>query len=206
MRGFLHPMPRVVEVPPEDVDLCRRFAVEAELGGMSNVRTLEARKKALKPDQFVGQIGELVGCQHVLGVDPGRAEYVQVRKLRGANPRKGDGGSDMLSVTNVDFKASRMSKWLIRTPWLHHLMVREREYHWETVYVLILVWFPPEGSHRNVIARIEGWARLDERHLTDAVTKWAPQGGLRHELEGTYLMRHRESGLVTAHRRTHDVM
>lgn len=188
-RSFEYGMPWTIVLDPEDVERCRGFGHEMELYGPSHVYTdPTVRRIEGQGNQFTAAIGEFVGSCLVLGMDAGREAYTRAREAHRVDPWKGDGGSDMLSIENVDFKASVWSPG--RNPLDHHLYVRPEEYHPDTVYVFILVGVLASGAVR---ARVMGWTLLYEADRTEYPTRIAQ--GDRYERLARYLMQNREAPL-----------
>lgn len=117
-----------------ELDLAQHFARNATLGGVSRVRGAD-RQTNLVTDQQVGQLGEL-GLSLYLAGTP--LFYQLTRTVRDLAPEQGDDGADLLA-TNIDVKASLMRA--SSDPLKYRLLVRPRERHPDTVYVLALV--PP---------------------------------------------------------------
>lgn len=186
----------------EDLDLCLGYMGEVLIGGLSHVRPDEKeRLERLREDNFMGQIGELVGCRALFGYEEGTAEYVRTRKKAhgpgGRDKFKGDGGTDSLRIENVDFKASRRRVDMDRG--FYWLVVRPPEYRPETVYVLMLVDLdrsPFDYSRWVATVYVMGWAQLGPQHRTDK--KRGKFEGDRWELQARRLQKSPTPPLVAA--------
>lgn len=115
----------------------------------------EDREARLREDQYVGQLGELALHMVVLGVGPGRQAYTARRSIQDRQPYTGDNGYDM-DAYPYDVKTSLMRR--SHDPLTYTLIVRPREWHPSTIYVLALV---DKGDHRTTV-HLPGYARGDE--------------------------------------------
>lgn len=116
-----------------DRERARHFAGNAEVGGTSQVRSGGDRQASLATDQVVGQLGELALSRY-LGGTP--LFYALTRTVRDLDPTRGDDGGDLLA-TNLDVKCSLMRA--SPDPLRYRLLVRPRERHDGSVYILALV-------------------------------------------------------------------
>lgn len=151
-------MQRIV-LGAEEVDLCRRNAKLACLGGRSSVRGAD-RMAALKVDQFVGQLGNAALSVYLTG---GVEAYERSREEANAEPWRGDGGCDLAGLP-LDVKTSLMRN--SRDPYDYRLIVRPAELHDGHTYVLALVEHPAwEGDTlrhmREAAVNLVGWARRE---------------------------------------------
>ena len=137
-----------VTLTPTERARARHFAGNATIGGKSQVRSAVDRQDSLATDQDVGQLGEMALSKY-LGGTP--LFYELTRTIRDLEPTQGDGGGDLLA-TNVDVKASLMRASV--DPLRYRLLVRPRERHLNTVYVLALV-APDVWTTGNVC--LVGW-------------------------------------------------
>jgi len=153
-----------VRLTEGEVELARRMAAAAEIGGKSNFREPGERAAVLSVDQFVGVgLGELACNKYFFSVDA----YVQSREARNARPKDGDGGSDSPGW-KIDYKTSLARK---RNLLSYNLVVRPRERHDGFVYVLALVREEDIESPMPEVNLI-GWATdemLDGRVVSDGV-------------------------------------
>jgi len=114
------------------LDVARRFAEAACMGGSSSVRGSD-RLERLMEDQTVGQLGQMALA---IWKDGHLGEYLIQRAAANTYPTHGDGGADLVG-SNVDVKSSLMrasSDWSA-----YRLPVRPAEMHDGWVYVLALV-------------------------------------------------------------------
>lgn len=146
-----------------ELDTCRRYARQAEIGGRSNIREQVARMEEIGRDQLVGQIGTLALAKWLKGTSAGHHEYALGRQVANRAPTVGDGGADIVG-SNIDVKTS-----LCRYPGKalsdYNLVVRPREWHAGQVYVLALVEAPLECGWREwttVIVHLMGWATAEQ--------------------------------------------
>ena len=143
--------------------LARKHAAKSALGGTSHVRPdTDARQDNLGVDQLTGHLGNLALSLYWYGTTH---PYVMGRTLQDKFPTVGDGGSDLPGL-NVDVKTSLIRK---PDPTLqdYNLIVRPRELHPGTVYVLCLIErqeYPPDNA--ACLAHLMGWA--DARTLENA--------------------------------------
>lgn len=136
-----------------DLAFIRRMAKEAELGGFSEIRSGENRKRNLSNDQVVGQLGTFVGSRHLLGDS---RDYRATRWYANKNKWSGDGGSD-ISGANIDIKTSMVrnkSKDLLT----YKLLVRPRELYDGWIYILSLV---TRITQTEAEVKLIGWASND---------------------------------------------
>jgi hypothetical protein len=139
-----------VEIPPVSMNTVAAMSAAACIGGKSQIRGKD-RKKNLKIDQLVGQVGQYAGSLWLFGSpDP----YLQSRWVANQNPTTGDGGSDFIG-SNIDFKASLVRN-SSRDLLSYRLAVRPRERHDDWIYVLVLV--TKLKKPNPVEACLIGWA------------------------------------------------
>lgn len=115
------------------MQIIKKMAIAAQIGGRSEVRKVEDRIENLKEDQLAGQIGE---CGLHLLVYDDITQYVCRRERMNADKHKGDGGSD-LDELPWDIKTSVMRD--CNDPMTYRLLVRPRERHKDFIYILGLV-------------------------------------------------------------------
>lgn len=139
-----------VALSKADLALVDHHAANAAIGGSSQVRTSATRRSFLGTDQSVGQLGELALSKY-LGGTP--LFYQLTRTIRDLNPHQGDAGGDLLA-TNVDVKCSLMRA--SQDPLKYRLLVRPRERHARSVYVLALVGPDVQSTGR---VHLVGWCR-----------------------------------------------
>jgi hypothetical protein len=125
-----------VKITPGELAGCEPLARAAEIGGQSNIRNGDDRRRTLVEDQLVGQVTALAGCKMLLGTALGHYAYKLSRWAADRNPTMGDGGED-IPLSNVDFKGSL--RRTAKTPQEHHLLVRPRERHPGWIYYAALV-------------------------------------------------------------------
>lgn len=128
---------QIIVVPFTDAQVraVEENAKAASLGGMSNIRESDDRKRALWEDQLAGQLGEAAGSIYTYGsIEP----YQRVRDIRNANPHAGDDGCD-IEGKPIDVKTSNMRG--PADPLSYRLCVRPRERKPNWWYMLALV--PP---------------------------------------------------------------
>lgn len=130
----------------EDEIILRKVTLTDELlenarlacvGGKSYVRAPADRKARIFDDQLVGQVGNLIGAQWLLGEKKGLQAYREVRAIANANPTKGDGGVDLPGF-RIDFKTS-MYRYPHIEPVDYNLLVRPHERHDGWAYIQLLV-------------------------------------------------------------------
>jgi len=123
----------IIQLSPSERERCRHFAASAAVGGRSEVRGRADREHFLVTDQEVGQLGESALSKYIGGT---LLFYELTRTIRDLDPQAGDGGGDLLA-TNLDVKCSVMRA--SPDPLRYRLLVRPRERHADSVYVLALV-------------------------------------------------------------------
>jgi hypothetical protein len=155
-----------VSLSPTDIARSEHFARNAELGGVSRVRSAEDRKASLVTDQSVGQLGEMALSKY-LGGTP--LFYELTRTIRDLDPTKGDEGGDLLA-TNLDVKCSLMRG--SSDPLKYRLLVRPKERKANAVYVLALV--GPYVWQSGEVTLV-GWCR--DRDLPDSCARDGPFAG-----------------------------
>ena len=121
-------------IPDEDSEGIRKNTRLAMIGGSSQIRSNTNRKKTLAYDQLVGQISTYAGSVVLTGSPQG---YWKARDKANKNPHKGDGGVDIIGLSNVDIKGSLMR--YSSDPLRYRLLVRPRERHEGWIYVLGMV-------------------------------------------------------------------
>ena len=121
-----------IKLSSQEIELVKKYSVNAELGGKSNIRSDTNRRSTLAGDQLTAQLGEAALSKFMTGsVDL----YEKTRQERDLDKWHGDKGSDLLGY-NVDVKTSRARRGL---DFPYNLWVREREYHEDTIYFLAIV-------------------------------------------------------------------
>ncbi|HIB44356.1 MAG TPA: hypothetical protein EYO37_10450 [Nitrospina sp.] len=158
-------------IPNEDSEGIRKNTRLAMIGGVSQIRSGKDRQKSLGHDQLVGQISTYAGAVILTGSPQG---YWQARDKANKNPHKGDGGVDIIGLSNVDIKGSMMR--YSSDPLHYRLLVRPRERHDGWIYVLAMV--PQKRPYK---CHLVGWAH--DRDLPDA-----PYNGSIKALHGAYLV------------------
>lgn len=136
-----------------ELNFIRSFAKVAEIGGRSEIyKDNEERQKRLAENQLTGQIGTYAGHKYWFG----HTHLYRVgRYYANKYPFSGDGGSDVPGA-NIDFKAT-LARNLSRDILDYDLLVREKEYKPETIYVHILVIADFE-QNQSAVVNINGWA------------------------------------------------
>jgi hypothetical protein len=130
-------------------DLIISNAKLAEIGGKSQFRSSKQRHNNLSEDQLVGQISTFCGSIILTGSSEG---YIKAREKANKNPKQGDGGVDIIGLSNVDIKGSLMR--YSSNPLNYRLLVRPKERHDDWIYVLGLV--PKERPYK---CHLVGWAK-----------------------------------------------
>lgn len=133
----------------KDTDLIISNAKLAEIGGKSQFRSSKQRHNNLSEDQLVGQISTFCGSIILTGSSEG---YIKAREKANKNPKQGDGGVDIIGLSNVDIKGSLMR--YSSNPLNYRLLVRPKERHDDWIYVLGLV--PKERPYK---CHLVGWAK-----------------------------------------------
>jgi len=133
------------------LDLCFNFAKNCSIGGKSQIRESDDRKKNLLFDNFIGQLGTLAGCIFLLGEEQGLLEYINARNKADKNPFVGDGGKDLLNY-NLDIKCSYMRK--SKSPETYNFLIRPRERHKDWVYLQTLA---QKISSQEFNIHVVGW-------------------------------------------------
>jgi hypothetical protein len=133
------------------LDICFKFAKNCSIGGKSQIRGSDDRKKNLLFDNFIGQLGTLAGCIFLLGEAKGMEEYTKAREQADKNPFVGDGGKDLLDY-NLDIKCSYMRN--SQNPETYNFLIRPRERHKDWVYLQTLA---QKNSNKEFIVHIAGW-------------------------------------------------
>lgn len=152
---------------PETLERIRGHAEACWINGKSHIRGAE-RASAGPEDQMVGQLGEWALARY-MGVEE---TYFSRREQKDLKPWEGDDGTDIDGVP-VDVKTSLMRA--SKDPLRYNLLVRPRERHPETWYVLCLV----ESLETNKVFLVGG---LPERALPTTVDTSGP-------FKGAYRMR-----------------
>lgn len=122
-----------IALTKDHMQVVRRMATAAEIGGRSEVRPSGARIGNLGVDQLIGQIGE---CGLHLWVYEDIEPYVNRRERMNLTPHVGDGGEDLDGLT-WDIKTSMMRAG--NDPTTYRLLVRPKERHPGFIYILGLV-------------------------------------------------------------------
>jgi len=136
-----------------------RDAMKASIGGRSQIRKTDDRRKHLSEDQIVGLVGNYALA---LWRDGDERAYLDMRHSQNRFPTKGDGGYD-LPRCRIDIKTSMMRR--SQDPMTYNLPVRPRERHKGWVYGLALTEsFSIQGLKANplITVHLVGWAREDE--------------------------------------------
>jgi hypothetical protein len=109
-------------------------------------------------DQETGQYGELALHQFFFGKTDGMNRYILQREERNSDKYKGDQGSDLwypeAPAIRVDGKATTMRK--SQNPISYNLVVRPRDWHENTIYVLLM------RPKTEPIMKVVGWALTNE--------------------------------------------
>lgn len=140
-----------------DMSLIISNAKKAEIGGRSQIRKSRDRINSLSEDQLVGQISTYCASIVLTGSSQG---YILARNIANTNPTKGDGGVDIVGLSNVDIKGSLMR--YSSNPLDYRLLVRSRERHPNWIYVLGLV--PKERPYKCYLV---GW--IKDEYLPQSV-------------------------------------
>lgn len=146
-------------IPQKDMQLIWDNTREAQkafsglfMNGKSQFREKTDRKSYMSEDQLVGQISAYCGSAILTGSING---YIKAREKANANPDKGDGGTDIYGLDNIDIKGSMMR--YSQDPLKYRLLLREKERHKNGIYVLSLV--PKERPYKSFLV---GWATDDD--------------------------------------------
>jgi hypothetical protein len=141
----------------EHFTLVKRFAKGSEHDGYSNVHADRNERSAkLSENSLVGQVGEYAAC--VVISDFTMYESKQRKQLeRGI----GDGGSDIPGSTiPIDVKTCNVRRpgaslgFILNTK---HLMVTEKEYSPNMIYVASIVLEAPSHSDEEAEVHVLGW-------------------------------------------------
>lgn len=154
-------------------DTIRKFSTNAEIGGMSNIRSDDDRKQKLKTDQYIGQAGNAALSLYLTGsIDL----YIKTRQKQDENKYRGDNGEDLIGFP-VDVKTSVMRRG---PDFNYHLYVRDREYHRGIIYVLGLM----SESNLNVVSLV---GFKSSEHLPQSIDgrREVPMSGL-DEMSGIF--------------------
>ena len=143
-------------VPEKDMQLIWDNTKEAKvafgglfINGKSQIRKPVARSTFMSEDQLVGQIATYCASFILTGSTQG---YIEARNKANSNPSKGDQGTDIIGLQNIDIKGSLMR--YSSNPLSYRLLVRERERHPNGIYVLALV--PRKRPYKTFLV---GWAK-----------------------------------------------
>lgn len=147
---------KVTTVSGPTLERIRSNAEKAWINGASHIRGGD-RSRMGPEDQLVGQLGEYAIAKY-FGVDE---SYFARREEINRNPYVGDGGSDLVGF-NVDVKTSLMRA--SSNPMKYNLLVRPKELHADTAYVLALV---ADASASDIQVRLVGFAWAED--LPDSV-------------------------------------
>lgn len=137
----------LLKVTPQTRKLVEANAQKTCLGGVSRIFQGEERQERLWHDQLTGHLGEAALCKLITG----NLEAYLRRYEVGRREREGDGGWDLEHEgRKYDVKTSYVTDPIgaLKT---HHLIVREKEWHPEVIYVLALT------DHTYV--KIAGWVK-----------------------------------------------
>lgn len=135
-----------------ELRVIERYARAAELGGRSHVRKPDERCASLRTDQLVGQLCTFAGTMYLTG----KCEmYALARDRANANPYVGDGGTDIPGY-RIDIKGSLMRR--SPDPMTYRLLVRPRERHADTTYILALA----SSVVMPITVHLVGWLSDEE--------------------------------------------
>ena len=148
---------------PEEEEILLAMAGECWLGSDDGQHATKGTQQLdpsqYKVDQITGQYGELALHQLVFGRMDGLERYVLQREQRNANKYAGDHGSDLwfpeLPGYRADAKTSLMRA--NRDPLSYTLIVRPRDLHEDTDYVLLL---RPKAD--EPVIKLIGWCNTNE--------------------------------------------
>ncbi len=135
-----------------EMQMLRRKAQSAMIGGKSNIREKSDRADHLEEDQLVGMIGHYAWSVVHFGTSQ---HFLNQRWISDKNKYQGDLG-DIIGA-NIDVKSSRLNH--SRPILKHSLVVRAREYREDVIYVLVLVDIvnePNRLSQAHLVGWIEG--------------------------------------------------
>ena len=139
-----------ITITGEQMRTIRRYAVDAEIGGGSHIRSGEDRQANLSEDQLVGMLGEAAVSVWLTG---SIWQWALTREAANRCPNIGDNGCDLIGLKNLDVKTSRMRHGA--EPSRYHLLVRPRERHPEAWYVAAFV----ETLEETATVILTGWLR-----------------------------------------------
>lgn len=135
-----------VEFKEYEHDAVRAMAEQCWLGSddgsVATHGTQQLDSSQYKADQVTGQYGEL--ALHKLFYDndddSGLHYYLKQREIRNANKYEGDSGSDLWAEEDLGFKLDSKTSTMRRSknPLDYNLIVRPRDLHDNTVYILML--------------------------------------------------------------------
>ena len=149
-------------IPSEDYERILKHSKNAEIGGISHIRSTQQRSYNLSTDQLVGQLGTYAVTKYLFG---NAATYFELREKADKNPHLGDGGED-IKGKQVDVKTSLMRG--NPNPLAYRLAVRPRERHANWRYILTLI----KDLSQPVSVLMIGWAwdrQLDGKMETNGV-------------------------------------
>lgn len=126
----------------------RNKARNAMIGGVSNIRNENDRREELETDQLIGIIGHYA----FVSIYFGSSQPFLVQRWY-AEHNKYQGDISDVPGANIDVKSSRLNQE--RPVLTHSLIVRQKEFSRETIYVLVLVSISQDGETAE--AEIVGW-------------------------------------------------
>lgn len=145
----------IIDIPvhKNTMQIIRKRAGKACIGGKSNIREGRDREESLMEDQITGQLGNYALSKYLFG-NP--QQYLLSRYVAEKNPNVGDGGEDVIGL-NIDIKAT-MYRYPNKDMLDYNLVVRERELHKNWIYIFALADMIENDS---TIVHLIGWATTD---------------------------------------------
>lgn len=156
----------------EELERIKIHAENAWINGKSNIRSKDREKEGMT-DQLVGQLGEYSIAKFFKNPEA----YFRRREELDKTPWKGDNGSDFGDL-KIDVKASLMRR--SKDIFTYNLLVRPKEYHENTFYVLCLIDELDEGYKVYLV----GYATTD---MFPPIEQSGPFKGA-HKLKATKLL------------------
>lgn len=122
----------LIPIGAANLERAAAYAKRAEIGGTSQIRSEKDRQRTLQQDQLVGQLGQMAFCLYFTG---NSNMYRLSRYWVDLDPTRGDGGSDFPGA-NIDVKTTKVSEDRAGDLLNFNLIVREKERHANSVYIL----------------------------------------------------------------------
>ncbi len=147
---------------PQEHDIIKAMAEEAWLGSddsqIATHGTQQHDPAQYRLDQIAGQYGELALHKFFFGSTEGLKRYYKQRVERNENKYAGDDGSDLWFPEKPEYRADAKTTTMRRSqdPLTYNLIVRPRDFHEDTNYVLLL------RPKRESFILLVGWCNTSD--------------------------------------------